>query len=152
MLKISFGSAKLLLTKKARGHPKETLDSIQGDLRARNSYSSLDRPNSKSTENVGNLQSLSYIREPVRDTNGDTTGLTIAHHATLNRGCIEAQSMQVIRVQAILYNGPPSQYTAKYRAEIYYNGEMEIRELKYQELKHAEGGREALESFKPSWR
>lgn len=118
----------LMLTKRARSHPKETLDSIPGDLRASNSYSGLDRPDSKSTENVGNLHSKLNIKELVHsnvDLNGDTTRLTRDHgHATLSS--IEAQSIQVIKVQGILYGSPPSQYTAKYRAELKCNRETKI--------------------------
>lgn len=128
----------LMLTKKARSYPNETLDSIPGDLSASNSHSSLDGPDRNSAENVGNL-----------DVNGDKTGRTRVHHATLSSGCMKAQSIQVIGVQGIIYKSPPSQYTAMYRAELNYNGETKIRELEYQVLKNL-GGREALERFKPS--
>lgn len=131
----------LILMKKARGYPKETLDSTPGHLGASDSYSNLDHPDSNNAENVGNF-----------DVNGDTACHTRVHHTTLSSGCMMAQSIQVIRVQGIIYESPPSQYTARYRVELNYNGETKIRELDYQVLKNAEGGREALERFKPSWR
>ena len=130
----------LMLMKKARSYPK-TMDSIPGDLSESNSCSSIDRSDSNSAEDVDNL-----------DVNGDTTGLTRVHHATHSSGCIKAQSFEVIRVQGMIYKSPPSQYTAMYRAELNYNGETKIRELEYQVLINAKGGREALERFGPSWR
>jgi hypothetical protein len=85
------------------------LGSITGDLGASKNYSRPDRPDGKSTENVSNLYSPSNMKEPA-DCNIDPSG---------------DKSIQVIRVQAIVYKDfPPSLDTAMCRVETNDNGEM----------------------------
>jgi hypothetical protein len=148
MLNLPFRRAKLI-DGKTRDHSKENLDSVPGDLRASESYSSLERPVSESTENVGSLHDPSNTQELV-DFNIDTNRKTNRHTNTL-RSMIRRKECKVTRVEAVLYDSPCSLSKAICRIEVNCNGETKIGDLGYQEVQEVEGGQEALKRFRPQW-
>jgi hypothetical protein len=132
-----------------RDHSKENLDSVSGNLRASESYPSLERPDSESTENVGSPHDPSNIRELV-NFNIDTNRKSNRHTNTL-RSIIRRKECKIIRVEAVLYDSPCSLSKAICRVEVNCNGETKIGDLEYWEVQEVEGGQEALKRFRPQW-
>lgn len=136
-----------MLMEKTHDHPQKILKSTPGDLGASESYSCLDPPDGKSSKSDGNIHKPWNITE-LADFNIDTNRNTNSNSTPL-RSMIKREGCKVLKVEAIHYDSlcPPSKVTC--RVEVSCNGETKIGNLNHEEVNKLQGGREALERFRP---